>query len=93
MAKGRRPLRVRWLGLDGKQKAQIAVAVSLPLLQRSGRLHSCSVPSSGAVTSPETRGVGQVTLFGSSSGCHIGVATRKGARAFTRLRGGAKEET
>ena len=29
-------------------------------------------------------------LFGSPSVCHIGVATRKGARAFTRLRGGGR---
>ena len=88
MTKGHRPSRVRRLGLDGKQKAQIAVAVITTLPQRSGRLHSCSVPSSGAETSPDTRGVGQVTLFGSPLVYHIGVAMRKGARAFTVLRGG-----
>ena len=88
MTKGHRPSRVRRPGLDGKQKAQIAVAVITTLPQRSGRLHSCSALSSGAETSPDTRGVGQVTLFDSPSVCHIGVAMRKGARAFTVLRGG-----
>ncbi len=91
MTKGRRSSRVRRSGLDGKQKAQIAVAVVTTLLQRSGRLHSCSVPSLGAETSPDTRGVGQVTLFGSPSVCHIGVATRKGACVHT-VTGRVKEE-
>ena len=75
MTKGHRPPHSRRSGLDGKQKAQIAVAVVTTL-------------SSGAETSPDTRGVGQVTLFGSPLVCHIGMVAWKEVCAFTWLRGG-----